>query len=115
MPPIERKKVTKRHEQHPAEALAAPGPAETTSAPAVADQSPIAPTQPPAATPVRASGEEAPQAAEPKVPSSFRLPRTLLDRLDAGSVKIPATLGRRVSKNQLVENAIDEYLSRYGV
>lgn len=115
MPPIERKKVTKRHEQHPAEALAAPGPAESAAVPAAPEQPPVAPAPRPASAPVRAAGEEVSPAAEPKVPSSFRLPRTLLDRLDAGAVKIPAVLGRRVSKNQLVENALDEYLSRYGL
>jgi hypothetical protein len=115
MPPIERKKVTKRHDPHPAEALALPGTAEPTHAPAAPEQQPVSLTPRPAPAPARAVGEELPQVAEPKVPSSFRLPRTLLDRLDAGAVTIPATLGRRISKNQLVENAIDEYLSRYGL
>ncbi|GAA0992867.1 hypothetical protein GCM10009551_054330 [Nocardiopsis tropica] len=113
---IERKKVTKHYDPHPAEALSSPEPAESSSA--------FAPPDLPTPPRVSASGlvssvgqasasdEPAP---EPKVPSSFRLPRTLLDRLDAGAIAIPAALGRRVSKNQLVENAIDEYLTRYGL
>lgn len=121
---IERQRVTKRREQHPAEALAdpmskapestptppAPEPAPTSAA-TRRDTTHRTASRAPAAKPDERSGGE----DSPKVPTSYRLPRALLNRLDKGARVIPAALDLNVSKNQIVEMAIDEYLQRFDV
>lgn len=118
---IERKRVTKRSEQHPAELIADGATQESHSGtpPSVDTADAPAPRTPkrraasiPAAVPAdgRGEGEDG-----PKIPTSYRLPRSLLDRLDRAARVIPAELDRNMSKNQIVEMAIDEFLKRFNV
>lgn len=119
---VERQRVTKRHEPHPADAQATAKPTEGVlpPAPAVADAPPPVKERPAAKRRVPAASASSPSesAAEdegPKVPTSFRLPRSLLNRLDKGSRVIPAELDKNVSKNQIVEMAIDHYLAQFNI
>lgn len=114
---IERKTVTKRNERHPADVLQPLAADQPASTPAAA--SPISPpVQPQSPAPAEDRYESTPPGVPedgPKVPTSFRIPRRLLDRLDKGARVIPAALDKNLSKNQLVENALDEYLKRFGL
>lgn len=125
---MERRRVTKIREPHPAD------PQVAVVAPEVAAPQTVTPEQgskPAASTPSdsprRSKATSAPKAASTtqaagapvdegaKVPSSWRLKRSMLNRLDKAARVIPAELDQNMSKNLIVETAIDEYLKRFGL
>lgn len=108
---VERTSVLRKHiEPHAAEVLSAP------SAPTPATQqgrgdNTMAP--PPPSHSTAAATESAPVDL-PKVPVNYRIPVALRARLKTAGRKLGAQQDRDLSQNKIVEEALNEYLSKHG-
>lgn len=79
------------------------------------ERHPIETVAPPPSTDAPPPSVEQPQRENrPKIPVNYRLPADLVKRLDTAAVYLPAKLGKRITKNGIVEAAIDEYLAKRG-
>lgn len=102
---MERTSVLRKHkEPHAAEALSAP-PESLPPGQQGSGDTAIAPPTP--------SAQPTPDDL-PKVPVNYRIPVALRARLKTAGRKLGAQQDRDLSQNKIVEEALDEYLSRHG-
>ncbi len=107
---VERTSVLRKHkEPHAAEVLSAQ-PAPTPATQQGSGDTIAAPS--PSLAPVVAA-EPAPVDL-PKVPVNYRIPVPLRARLKTAGRKLGAQQDRDLSQNKIVEEALDEYLSKHG-